>query len=382
METNYYEVLEVSPSATQKQIKEAFGSLAMTRHPDKNPDKNPDLHLDKHPDKGGDINKWNAMLDKWREINSKWGEIKAAYNVLKDPTKRRAYDNRKQKEKAEVPFTYSQVPERKEAEEELFTYPRVSERGVGGGGGGGGGGGVAQVRRRVSSRLGTEFPGELHLLRAGTRRRTPMSTAGGRPQKRGREGEARSGASEQKTEWEIPIAAGPALSSRAMEPMEVPFVFPRVFAAPTPSARVEFVSPPTPPTPPTPPSPLIPVTEAPFLFPRVSAAASAPPSPLIPVTEALFLFPRVSAVPTRPARVESVIPPTPPSPPSPLISVTSTATPPPRTTKPSIAAAAARRTIKDLTEALAALEASDLSPAEKAAARRPLIDDLKALGYF
>lgn len=57
-----YEVLEVSPNATQEEIKKSFRKLVMKHH----------------PDKGGDITKSQ--------------EINAAYEVLSDPDKRKTYD--------------------------------------------------------------------------------------------------------------------------------------------------------------------------------------------------------------------------------------------------------------------------------------------------
>lgn len=63
---NLYDVLEVSPRASQEAISGAYRSLAMKWHPDKNPG--------------------NAQAEKrMREIN-------AAYAVLSDSVKRKAYD--------------------------------------------------------------------------------------------------------------------------------------------------------------------------------------------------------------------------------------------------------------------------------------------------
>ncbi|KAF6258255.1 DnaJ-like protein [Scenedesmus sp. NREL 46B-D3] len=80
--TRYYELLGVSPSATADELKKAHRKLA----------------LQHHPDKGGDV-------EVFKEINE-------AYDVLKDPEKRRIYD---------------------EYGEEAI------KEGMGGGGGGGGG---------------------------------------------------------------------------------------------------------------------------------------------------------------------------------------------------------------------------------------------------
>jgi DnaJ-class molecular chaperone len=59
---NHYEVLGVSPTATAEEIKRAYKQLVM----------------DHHPDRGGDHNTFAA--------------INAAYEVLRDPQKRAAYD--------------------------------------------------------------------------------------------------------------------------------------------------------------------------------------------------------------------------------------------------------------------------------------------------
>jgi len=63
---DYYDVLGVEKDADDKAIKAAFRKLAMTNHPDRNQ---------------GD----NAAEDRFREANE-------AYDILKDPQKRAAYD--------------------------------------------------------------------------------------------------------------------------------------------------------------------------------------------------------------------------------------------------------------------------------------------------
>jgi molecular chaperone DnaJ len=63
---DYYELLGVSKSATADELKKAYRKLAMKHHPDKNPD-------DKNAEK-------------------KFKEISEAYEALKDPQKRAAYD--------------------------------------------------------------------------------------------------------------------------------------------------------------------------------------------------------------------------------------------------------------------------------------------------
>lgn len=63
---NYYEILGVSRNATQEEIKVAFRRLAREYHPDVNPSP--------------------YAEERFKKINE-------AYNVLKDPSKRREYDN-------------------------------------------------------------------------------------------------------------------------------------------------------------------------------------------------------------------------------------------------------------------------------------------------
>ena len=63
---DYYKILGVSKTATEKEIKSAFRKLAQRYHPDKNP---------------GD----NKAEEKFKEINE-------AYEVLGDPQKRAKYD--------------------------------------------------------------------------------------------------------------------------------------------------------------------------------------------------------------------------------------------------------------------------------------------------
>lgn len=65
-ERDYYEVLEVSKTASGDEIKRAFRKLAMQYHPDRNPGN--------------------------KEAEAKFKEINEAYEVLKDEQKRAAYD--------------------------------------------------------------------------------------------------------------------------------------------------------------------------------------------------------------------------------------------------------------------------------------------------
>ncbi|UTC65159.1 DnaJ domain-containing protein [Treponema sp. OMZ 788] len=63
---NYYNILNVSNNASEDQIKQAYRSLAMKYHPDKNPD--------------------NKIAEE------KFKNISEAYSVLSDPKRRRDYD--------------------------------------------------------------------------------------------------------------------------------------------------------------------------------------------------------------------------------------------------------------------------------------------------
>src|SRR5579872_1248143 len=63
---DYYEVLGVSRTCTEAELKSAFRKLAMQHHPDRNP---------------GDT-----------ECEHRFKEINEAYDVLKDGDKRAAYD--------------------------------------------------------------------------------------------------------------------------------------------------------------------------------------------------------------------------------------------------------------------------------------------------
>ncbi|XP_023643996.1 dnaJ homolog subfamily B member 1 isoform X4 [Capsella rubella] len=68
MGVDYYNVLDVNPSASEDDLKKSYRRLAMKWHPDKNPTSNK------------------------KEAEAKFKQISEAYDVLSDPNKRQIYD--------------------------------------------------------------------------------------------------------------------------------------------------------------------------------------------------------------------------------------------------------------------------------------------------
>ena len=87
MSQNYYEILGISPTSSADEIKRAFRKLA----------------IEKHPDRGGDVVEFQ--------------KISEAYEILKDPNKRAAYDN-PQNQFNRRDFSFDGIPP---GFEELFT---------------------------------------------------------------------------------------------------------------------------------------------------------------------------------------------------------------------------------------------------------------------
>ncbi|KAG6473227.1 hypothetical protein ZIOFF_067140 [Zingiber officinale] len=79
-ETDYYDVLGVSPSATEAEIKKAYYVKASQVHPDKNP--NDPLAAQN----------FRAFANLMYVIDSDMLSMGEAYQVLSDPTQRQAYD--------------------------------------------------------------------------------------------------------------------------------------------------------------------------------------------------------------------------------------------------------------------------------------------------
>ncbi|KAL8857038.1 MAG: hypothetical protein Q9178_006443 [Gyalolechia marmorata] len=68
---DYYKILEISPSATQQQVRDAYKKQALKSHPDRVPSDSPERP---------------ARTKKFQQIND-------AYYTLSDPTRRRDYDS-------------------------------------------------------------------------------------------------------------------------------------------------------------------------------------------------------------------------------------------------------------------------------------------------
>lgn len=68
MGVDYYNVLNVNPTASEDDLKKSYRRLAMKWHPDKNPTSNK------------------------KEAEAKFKQISEAYDVLSDPSKRQIYD--------------------------------------------------------------------------------------------------------------------------------------------------------------------------------------------------------------------------------------------------------------------------------------------------
>ena len=68
MVKKYYEILEISETATQEEIKRAYRKFALKWHPDKN-------------------------LNNQEEAKKKFQEVSRAYEVLGDEERRKRYDN-------------------------------------------------------------------------------------------------------------------------------------------------------------------------------------------------------------------------------------------------------------------------------------------------
>jgi len=98
-ETKYYDILEVTPEATDADLQKSYRNLARKYHPDRNPE-------------GGD----------------KFTEISSIYSVLSDPFKRKLYDERgeigiirKEKEDCACPEQKPKAPRGEGEDEEDYS---------------------------------------------------------------------------------------------------------------------------------------------------------------------------------------------------------------------------------------------------------------------
>jgi len=87
MERDYYQILEISRDASEKEIKRAYHRLARERHPDK-----------------------GATPEQVGRLQEEFALISTAYNVLKDSQKRTEYDARLRKEEVKRAAEGGKVP--------------------------------------------------------------------------------------------------------------------------------------------------------------------------------------------------------------------------------------------------------------------------------
>ncbi|BFU23550.1 DnaJ family protein [Entamoeba histolytica HM-1:IMSS-B] len=87
---NYYEVLGISKTANENEIKKAFYKMSLKYHPDKHPDD--------------------------KESLEKFHEVQQAYKVLQDPSKRYIYDEFGTKSRKEINEECEEVDEKDEGE--------------------------------------------------------------------------------------------------------------------------------------------------------------------------------------------------------------------------------------------------------------------------